>query len=376
MTDLPPENAPPPVAAPDNNRLPKPVRILLKLVMWLGVFATIFWIGMSILLHIYLRAPFEMYAAGFFQQPVRIFGGVRLGTDLAKPSVVVSDIVVGADPNDVKTASVILGRFEAGLPWQKIPEGTEATISYFVKAENLRVEGKNYGDYEIPFTALPNGDAEIRGLHGKIDDAEITGDIFKSGQGLRANLAASGVDYGQIAEGGKGGKMTGTLELVAHVEEQVPMVLATTTGRATFLGGQGAIAGNALKFWGGDVFNAVSAKETTINCVGADFVVEKGIAKSKSVVIDTEDATIYGEGEIDFVSQLINMRFTPAPKKATLLTITTPVRMVGPFDNMAVSPEAATIGEFFTGGTGEKPPPLAPADAGANACEIFVAGRK
>lgn len=367
---------PPPVATPDNNRLPKPVRIVLKLIMWFGVFATIFWVGMSILLHIYLRAPFEMYAAGFFQQPVRIFGGVRLGTDLAKPSVVVSDIVVGQNPNDVKTASIILGRFEAGLPWQKIPEGKESTISYFVKAEGLRVDGKNYGDYEIPFTALPNGDAEIRGLHGQIDSAEITGDIFKSGEGLRANLAASGVDYGQIAEGGKGGQMTAAVELVAHVEEQVPMVLATTAGRATFLGGQGAIAGNALKFWGGDVFNAMGAKETAINCVGADFIVEKGIAKSKSVVIDTEDATIYGEGEIDFVSQLINMRFTPAPKKATLLTITTPVLMVGPFENMAVSPQATTIGEFFTGGTGDKPSPLAPADAGANACEVYIAGRK
>lgn len=368
----------PPVAAPDNNRLPKPVRILLKLVMWLGVFATIFWAGMSILLHVYLRAPFEMYAAGFFQQPVRIFGGVRLGTDLAKPSVVVSDIVVGQNPNDIKTASIILGRFEAGLPWQKIPEGKESTISYFVKAEGLRVEGKNYGDYEIPFTALPGGDAEIRGLHGKIDDAEITGDLFKTGTSLRAELAAKQIDYGQIAEGGKGGQMTARLDLVAQVQEQVPMVLSTTAGHAVFMGGTGAIAGNALKFWGGDVFNAMGAKETVINCVGADFAIEGGIAKSRAVVIDTEDATIYGEGEIDFVRQLINMRFTPAPKKSTLLTITTPILMTGPFDGMAITPEAGTIGALFNGSTasGVKQPPLAPAENGGNACTAYVEARK
>ena len=369
---------PPPVATTDNNRLPKPVRILLKLIMWLGVFATIFWVGMSILLHVYLRAPFEMYAAGFFQQPVRIFGGVRLGTDLAKPSVVVSDIVVGANPNDIKTASIILGRFEAGLPWQKIPEGKESTISYFVKAEGLRVEGKNYGDYEIPFTALPGGDAEIRGLHGKIDDAEITGDLFKTGESLRAELEAKQIDYGQIAEGGKGGQMTAKLDLVAQVQDQVPMVLSTTTGHAVFIGGTGAIAGNALKFWGGDVFNAMGAKETVINCVGADFAVENGIAKSRAVVIDTEDATIYGEGEIDFVRQLINMRFTPAPKKSTLLTITTPILMTGPFDGMAVTPEASTIGALFNGSTasGVKQPPLAPAENGGNACTAYVEARK
>jgi hypothetical protein len=369
---------PPPVATPDDNRLPKPVRILLKLIMWLGVFATIFWVGMSILLHVYLRAPFEMYAAGFFQQPVRIFGGVRLGTDLAKPSVVVSDIVVGANPNDIKTASIILGRFEAGLPWQKIPEGKESTISYFVKAEGLRVEGKNYGDYEIPFTALPGGDAEIRGLHGKIDDAEITGDLFKTGASLRAELAAANIDYGQIAEGGKGGQMTAKLDLVAQVQEQVPMVLSTTAGHAVFTGGTGAIAGNALKFWGGDVFNAMGAKETVINCVGADFAIEGGIAKSRAVVIDTEDATIYGEGEIDFVRQLINMRFTPAPKKSTLLTITTPILMTGPFDGMAVTPEAGTIGALFNGSTasGVKQPPLAPAENGGNACTAYVEARK
>ncbi|HYD17575.1 MAG TPA: AsmA-like C-terminal region-containing protein [Patescibacteria group bacterium] len=370
------EPAPPPAAAEDNNRLPKPLRVLLKLVMWLGVIATVFWGAMSLLLHFYLRGPFEMYAAGFFQLPVRIYGGVRLGTDLAKPSIVVSDIVAGADPNDIAQARVVLGRFEAGLPWQKIPEGAESTLSYFVKLERLRVDGHDYGDYDIPFTTLPNGDAEIRGFEGRIGAARINGDLFKTGQTLRAELAGHDIDYGQIAQGGSGGQMTAKVDLVAQALEQAPMVLATTQGHAVFIGGKGAIAGNALKFWGGSVFNAMGAKETAINCMGADFVVEKGIAKSRATVIDTEDATIYGEGEIDFVRQVINMRFTPAAKKPSLLTINTPITVTGPFDNVAATPEASSLGALFSGGdSGVRPSPLAPAVNNGNACAVYVEAR-
>lgn len=348
MTDDP-QVGPPPLAAQEDNGksgMNRFVRFALKFVMGLGILAAVFWIGMSLLLNYYLKDGFEMYASGMLRMPVQIHGGIRLGKDLMKPSMVLTDIVAGLDR---QSAPLAVKKLELGLPWQKIdpekPENLE-TLSFFARVSGLQVEGKDYGSYEIPIRMLKDGNYEIKGMVGRINEATFGGELVRLGGLMEGKAEAEGLDYSHFMHGAKGGRLKMRTNLSAKAEDRLVDMISSLKGTLTIAGGEGVMEDNGLTFWAGDLVKSLfspSEKETRIKCAVADFTIDDGVAVARTFIIDTEKVTIFGRGSIDFARQHIDMVITPKPRMPALLSLATPIVIEGPFNAVTTRPDPAGV---------------------------------
>lgn len=348
MTDNPESGQQPPVAQEDKGRggMNRIVRIALKFVMGLGILAAVFWIAMSMLLNYYLKDGFEMYASGMLRMPVQIHGGIRLGKDLMKPSMVMTDIVAGLDR---KEALLAIKKLEIGLPWQKLdpekPEDVE-NLSFFARVGGLRVEGKDYGSYEIPIKMLKDGNYEIKDMTGRINEASFGGELVRLGGMMEGKAEAEGLDYSHFMQGAKGGKLKMRTNLSAKAEDRLADMVSSLKGTLTIAGGEGMMEDNGLTFWTGDLVKSLfspAEKETRIKCAVADFAIDNGVAIARTFIIDTEKVTIFGRGSIDFARQQIDMVITPKPRMPALLSLATPIVIEGPFNAVTTRPDPAGV---------------------------------
>lgn len=354
MTDNPESGQQPPAAQEDagSNGMHGFVRFALKFIMGLGVLAVIFWGAMSFILNYFLKDSFEMYATGMLRTPVQIHGGIRLGRDLLKPSMVMTDIVAGLER---ESALFSMERLEAGLPWQKIdiekPEELE-TLSFFIRVGGLRVEGKDYGDYDIPVTMLKGGDYEIKDMKGSVNDASFTGELARKKGLMEGSAEAEGLDYSHFMQAAKGGKLKMKTSLSAKAEDKLSDMVSSLKGTLTIAGGEGMMEDNGLSFWTGDLVKSLfspAEKETKIKCAVADFAIENGVARARTFIIDTEKVTIFGRGDIDFAAQKINMVITPKPRMPALLSLATPIVIEGPFNAVTTRPDPMGVADKVGG---------------------------
>ena len=351
MTDAAPETPP-----EDRNGLPFPIRVILKCIMWLGVIALVFWGAMSLLMNYYLKPRMEMEATVLFGQPAQIAGGIHLGTDFAKPSIVLNDIMAGESR---EKAHVLIDSFEAGMKWQSFDPAkmTDQPMPFFVDINNVRIDGKPYGSYEIPITALPHGDYTVKDFKGVLDKAFFTGTITKLGDKMTFDAETAHVDYGQIVADMTGGDVKAELHLTSGAGD-LQNIVSTTNGTFIVAGVAGTTKGDMLKFWAQNLASSMQA-ETKINCTVADFGVVNGVATAKALIVDTPDAVINGTGTIDFAHGQVNLVFTPTPK-TTAPSLATPVTISGPFGYLTVGPDTAALAAKLGGLFGPAAPVPAP----------------
>lgn len=96
---------------------------------------------------------------------------------------------------------------------------------------------------------------------------------------------------------------------------------------------------------GGEIikFLAAGDQKTAIRCGVASFKVEDGFASSEVLVFDTDDTNIGGSGFVNFRDETLNLRLSPKPKDASILSARTPIRLRGPFSNPAFSLEKGRL---------------------------------
>ncbi|MBI4206143.1 MAG: AsmA family protein [Betaproteobacteria bacterium] len=90
---------------------------------------------------------------------------------------------------------------------------------------------------------------------------------------------------------------------------------------------------------GGEIikFLAGGDQKTAIRCGVASFKVNDGVAQSEVLVFDTDDTNIGGSGSIDLRDETLNLRLSPRPKDASILSIRSPIYLWGPFSEPSVS---------------------------------------
>lgn len=87
--------------------------------------------------------------------------------------------------------------------------------------------------------------------------------------------------------------------------------------------------------WGGSLISALlptnllRKDQAEVNCVVARFKIQDGIARSDAILIDTTDVTIRGHRAIDLCTEELKFVFQPAPRRATLVSLGTPVTVTG-----------------------------------------------
>ena len=71
----------------------------------------------------------------------------------------------------------------------------------------------------------------------------------------------------------------------------------------------------------------------------ADFVLQRGILASRTLVLDTTDHLITGVGRIDLAREVMELRIRSQAKRFSIGTLATPILIQGPFKNLTYGPD-------------------------------------
>ena len=314
-------------------RKPFLLRFLTGTLLVVALFGTVLYAAMQLVTLNTFKPRIEGYVSDSIGLPAKINGDIHAGLQRGLPALVLNDVTVGQKGKgsvyaaDKITASLPLARPAAGEPWK-----------VYVSLRHFSVDGENYGDYKSPLHYYYPDGVELPDIRGSLKDARMDGSASLRDNKVRVDVKLTGLDYARFAKGVSGGNARIDLNLKADARELVNSL----SGTAFLVGDKGVMQGNAIDLWAGSMLSNIlkgPQKETEINCSVADFRIANGIARSKAIIVDTPRVSVFGKGSVDLVHERVDMRFTPQPKSATLLSLATPVNVNGPFDHIETTPD-------------------------------------
>lgn len=145
----------------------------------------------------------------------------------------------------------------------------------------------------------------------------------------------SGKLKGQASLAGQG---RSTAEILASLKGQV---------RTELLGGSIShlvieVAGLDLAQSLGVMFKGDDA--LPVSCAVADFAADQGLLRSRLMVLDTSDSTVWVDGNLSMVSEQLDLRAVVSPKDKSPLALRAPLRVGGSFASPQVSVEKGALG--------------------------------
>jgi uncharacterized protein involved in outer membrane biogenesis len=143
------------------------------------------------------------------------------------------------------------------------------------------------------------------------------------------------------------GQINGDAQLSA-TGTSVAALLGSSNGEVKALVSEGTISKMLLEMAGLNVGNIVVTKlfgdkTVQLNCLAADFDVNKGVAQSNVFVVDTEEAIITVGGTVNLANEQLNFTIKPETKALRLFTLRAPLYVRGPFSKPDVSVDKKTL---------------------------------
>lgn len=143
------------------------------------------------------------------------------------------------------------------------------------------------------------------------------------------------------------GQINGDAQLSA-TGTSVASLLGSSNGEVKALVNQGTISKMLLEQMGLNVGNIIVTKlfgdkQVQLNCLAADFDVNKGVMQSKVFVADTEEAIITVDGTISLVNEQMDLTIKPETKALRLFTLRAPLYVRGPFSKPDVSVDKGVL---------------------------------
>ena len=249
-------------------------------------------------------------------------------------------------------------------------------------AAAAREQGRVIPDYELPIEQLLGFDAElvfkgkrlrtefgdlgyinfrlslqdgvfrlapfrVRGWAGALVDVDVGIDASQDPPRIDAELIARDLDYGLLLrQAGVAETVDGRLDVTARLSGTGRTryeFLADADGQFTVVGKDGRIASRRLDLWGADLITTMlsrnwrAADVTQINCLVARLSIVDGIAISDDLLVDTQRISIGAAGTLNLNTEEIDLVFVPQPKRASLVSLTNPVRVTGTLSRPKVS---------------------------------------
>lgn len=151
----------------------------------------------------------------------------------------------------------------------------------------------------------------------------------------------------------KGAQSAGPLE--GHVDlkgegDSIAKILASASGSLEIImkgGGISNLLDAKLGLNGGKVLRLLISGDRAIgiNIAAVAFDVEKGVGKSKGILIDTDQTKTEGTGIIDLRDETVDVLLTPHPKKRGIFFLRSSIRVHGPIRKPKFSLVAKTSEE-------------------------------
>lgn len=320
-------------------------RKILKLFKW-ALFVSVFFVTVLIVLLLTLnfnsfKGRIEAKATDILEQPVHIKGDIKFSMIGWRPAFVLNDVIVRS--NGEKPPVIKAERLTVSLLILESPQ------RFFARVRGLTFNNHQLGDYDVPLRIYATG-FDSRGMKGEMAGAKLSGDVSYLNDKFRVRLDINDLPYRRIAEGAEG-KINGKIQLDGKGSDP-GRIMRTLEGNFTLIGGAGTLTSKAVNSWTRGLLSTIfvgQRDETKLNCTLADFKITNGIAHSRAIIVDTEEVAIYGKGSVDLNRQTVNMTLSPKPKSASLVSLTTPVHMTGPVDNVIVTPVGGAMAKKFGG---------------------------
>jgi uncharacterized protein involved in outer membrane biogenesis len=130
--------------------------------------------------------------------------------------------------------------------------------------------------------------------------------------------------------------------------DSVKAMLAAANGRLYLAMGPGEVSNVLLEALGLDAgeilkFFATGDRLVRVRCAVGNFDVEKGVAKSRALVIATGDSNVVGAGSIDMRTERLDLVLHVAPKDMSILAARAPLHVQGSFKKPSVMPDVAVL---------------------------------
>ncbi|SNS13273.1 hypothetical protein SAMN06265795_101174 [Noviherbaspirillum humi] len=295
---------------------------------------------------------------------------LRMGAD-ARPKV---EARLEAETLDMTELARLFGEEEAPPPRKGgKPKARPVAQAKMLPAESVHAERLTAIDADIEFQGrkivatkrltLGNVSARVRGKDGllalaplKLNVAEgsINGELRLDGrqQPAKMDLKASlrELRVRQLFPGVRSadpGRLSGDIALSGR-GDSVASLLASSDGKVSAVVSQGTISQMVLEQMGLNVSGMIATKlfgdrQVRLNCGVADLEVAGGIMTTRSLVADTEESSIYGEGRFDFGKEEIKLELQPETKGMRLISLSSPLEVSGSFTKPSIEVDKTTM---------------------------------
>jgi hypothetical protein len=137
------------------------------------------------------------------------------------------------------------------------------------------------------------------------------------------------------------GQINGDASLSA-VGNSVASMLASSNGELKTLIDQGTVSKLLLEEMGLNVGNIIVTKlfgdkQVQLNCMATDFGVTNGLMRTKTFVVDTDNALITVDGDVNLATEQMNLTLHPETKALRLLSLRSPLYLRGTFAKPDIS---------------------------------------
>jgi uncharacterized protein involved in outer membrane biogenesis len=211
------------------------------------------------------------------------------------------------------------------------------------KGKRLRTAAGDLGDISFRAT-LKDGvfridPFRVRGWAGALIESDAMVDASQDPPVIELQWIARQLNYGVLLEqAGLAETVEGNIDITLRLSGSGRTrreFLGDANGQLVIVGQEGRIGSRRLDLWGSDLATIMLSREwrredvTDLNCLVARVNIEDGIASSDDLLIDTRRITIAGAGILDLESEELNLVFAPRPKRASLVSLTSPVHVTG-----------------------------------------------
>lgn len=330
-----------------------PVKLAVKvaIVVVLLLVAGFIYLSFALDLNAY-KPQVEAQASEAMGKPIRITGDLDWSISWLRPSVVLNDIVVGNEKN----AQTTVGKLSVAIPLSDLIGGNlsseELPGKVDLALDKLVYEGQEVGDIKAPVRFSGNG-LSIKPLTVDLPhDGTLEADVDYQDNNLKVTAKAEDIDYALIIPGASGGDLGGTLELTGK-GATIDDVLTGLNGKVALSGGKGQLSGDAISLWASDLLSKVltggTKNHTDVTCLLLNGNIKNGVLTPSQAVLDTDSVLVRATGSIDLGRQRLKLLVTPSPKDAALLSLATPLRVEGAWDNPSVMPDKRAVLEKVGG---------------------------
>jgi uncharacterized protein involved in outer membrane biogenesis len=251
----------------------------------------------------------------------------------------------------------------------KIPPGKVLPVSPFKTARwgTMDVQVRFSGEKIVRSEALPiddlhvdvkldNGVLSLAPLKFGIAGGKLSTELSIDGRAepakARMKISARGLMLKEMfpaveAMHASIGQINGDAQLSA-AGNSVAALAASMNGEVKALVNQGSVSKLILEAVGLNVSSLVAAKlfgdrQVPLNCMAVDLAAVDGVMHARTFVLDTRDAAVRVDGDIDFAEEKLNLTVHPDSKGIRLISLRSPLYVSGSFKQPDVGVDKGVI---------------------------------